>query len=60
VKDHLVDGVFNWPGLNSLRYQLSGKPMVVKRPAWFFDKTGGALVHCMTLSDGLLWDGCGG
>jgi len=40
VKDHLVDRVFNWPGLNSLRYQLSGKPMVVKRPAWFFDKSG--------------------
>ena len=40
VKDHLVDKVLNWPGLNSLRYQLSGKPMVVKRPSWFFDKSG--------------------
>ena len=32
--------MFNWPGLNALRYQLSGKPLVVKRPAWFFDKSG--------------------
>ncbi len=30
----------NWPGLNSLRYQLADRPMVVKRPDWFFDKSG--------------------
>ena len=40
VKDHLVDKVFNWPGFNSLRYQLQDKPVVVKRPKWFFDPEG--------------------
>ncbi len=40
VKDHLVDKALNWPGFNSLRYQLSDKPVVVKRPDWFFDKNG--------------------
>ena len=40
VKDHLVDKVFNWPGFNSLRYQLEDKPVVVKRPRWFFDPDG--------------------
>ena len=40
VKDHLVDRVLNWPGFNSLRYQLSGKPVVVERPKWFFDEDG--------------------
>ncbi len=34
--DHLVDRVFNWPGVNSYRYQLADKPMVAKRPSWFF------------------------
>jgi len=40
VKDHLVDRVFNWPGFNSLCYQLTGKSVVAKRPPWFFDKNG--------------------
>jgi len=40
VKDQLVDKVFSWPGVNSLSYQLKDKPMVVKRPKWFFDKAG--------------------
>jgi putative transposase len=40
VKDHLVDKALNWPGFNSLRYQLADKPVVVKRPSWFFDKNG--------------------
>ena len=40
VKDQLVDKVANWPGFNSLPYQLSGKPVVVKRPKWFFDERG--------------------
>ncbi len=40
AKDHLVDRVMNWPGLNSLRYQLADKPMVVKRPEWFFAPDG--------------------
>ena len=40
VKDHLVDKVVNWPGFNSLRYQLEDKPVVVKRPKWFFDPEG--------------------
>jgi hypothetical protein len=40
VKDHLVDKVFNWPGFNALRYLLEDKPVVAKRPKWFFDKDG--------------------
>jgi len=40
TKDHLVDKVANWPGFNSLSYQLSGKPVVVQRPKWFFDEDG--------------------
>jgi hypothetical protein len=40
TNSHLVDRVFNWPGLNSLRYQLAGKPMKLKRPAKFFDVKG--------------------
>ena len=40
VKDHLVDKVLNWPGANSLRYQLKDKPWVVKRPKWFFSEDG--------------------
>ncbi len=34
--DHLVDRVFHWPGVNSYRYQLADRPMVAKRPSWFF------------------------
>ncbi len=40
VKDHLVDKVLNWPGFNSLRYQLADKPVVAKRPKWFFSDDG--------------------
>jgi hypothetical protein len=40
VKDNLVDRVLNWPGVNSYRYQLADKPVVVKRPKWFFDDDG--------------------
>jgi len=40
VADHLVDKVCYWPGFSSLRYQLSDKPVVVKRPHWFFDPDG--------------------
>ena len=40
VKDHLVDRVANWPGVNSYRYQLRDEPMVAKRPKWFFDEDG--------------------
>ena len=40
AKDHLVDKVVHWPGVNSLSYQLSGKPMVATRPKWFFDEDG--------------------
>jgi len=32
--------VLNWPGFNSYRYQLAGKPVVLRRPRWFFDKSG--------------------
>jgi hypothetical protein len=40
AKDHLVDKVANWPGVNSLAHQLSGKPLVATRPPWFFDPNG--------------------
>ena len=40
VKAQLVDSVAHWPGINSLFHQLSDRPMTVKRPHWFFDKTG--------------------
>ena len=40
VKAQLVDTVAHWPGVNSLYYQLSDRPVTVKRPHWFFDKTG--------------------
>lgn len=40
IKAHLVDKVANWPGINSLVHQLSGKPMVATRPKWFFDEDG--------------------
>jgi hypothetical protein len=40
VKAQLVEKVAHWPGINSLRCQLSDRPVVVKRPHWFFDKNG--------------------
>ena len=40
VKAQLVDKVVHWPGINSLSFQLRGRPVVVKRPHWFFDKNG--------------------
>lgn len=40
VRQHLVDKVDNWPGVSSLRHQLSGKPIRVKRPKKFFRKNG--------------------
>jgi hypothetical protein len=40
VRQHLVDKVSNWPGVNSLRYQLADRPIVVKRPRKFFRKDG--------------------
>ena len=36
VRQGLVDEVMCWPGLCSLRYQLAGKEMKVKRPKKFF------------------------
>lgn len=38
VQEHLVDKVFNWPGVSSLSYQLRDKPMVAKRPKWFLTR----------------------
>ena len=40
VRQQLVDKVHNWPGVSSLRYQLSGKPIRVKRPKKFFRSDG--------------------
>ncbi len=38
VRQQLVDKVNNWPGVSSLRHQLSGKPFPAKRPEEFFRK----------------------
>ena len=40
VRQQLVDKVYNWPGVSSLRHQLSGKPVRVKRPKKFFRNDG--------------------
>lgn len=40
VRQGLVDKVMSWPGLCSLRYQLAGKEMRVKRPKHFFRDDG--------------------
>jgi hypothetical protein len=40
VRQHLVDKVHAWPGVSSLRYQLSGRPIRVKRPKKFFRQDG--------------------
>lgn len=40
VRQQLVDKVHNWPGVSSLRHQLSGKPIRVKRPKKFFRRDG--------------------
>lgn len=40
VRQDLVDKVANWPGVSSLRHQLSGKPLRVQRPRKFFRKNG--------------------
>ena len=40
VKDHLVDRAHVWPGFSSYGYQLDDRPVVAKRPGWFFDKLG--------------------
>ncbi len=40
MKDNLVDRVLSWPGFISYRYQIADKPVVVKRPRWFFDQNG--------------------
>ena len=40
VRQHMVDKVTNWPGVSSLRHQLAGKPIRVKRPRKFFRENG--------------------
>ena len=40
VRQGLVDKVMSWPGVCSLRYQLAGKEMKVKRPKKFFSGDG--------------------
>ena len=40
VKDHLVDRAHVWPGFCSYSYQLADKPVVVRRPHWFFSELG--------------------
>jgi REP element-mobilizing transposase RayT len=37
---HLVERAHHWPGVSSLGAQLNGKPLVVRRPHWFFDPQG--------------------
>jgi len=41
VKDHLIERAEQWPGASSLRANLDGRPLYVRRPAHFFRKEGG-------------------
>jgi REP element-mobilizing transposase RayT len=40
VKDHLVDRVQHWPGVNGLAALLAGRPLRATRPLHFFRSTG--------------------
>jgi putative transposase len=40
VKDHLVDRVHHWPGVNGLRALLTSQPLRAKRPRHFFRRDG--------------------
>jgi putative transposase len=40
LQNHLVERAHHWPGVSSLRAQLSDKPVRVRRPHWYFDKEG--------------------
>jgi putative transposase len=40
VKDHLVDQVHQWPGVNGLPALLAGRPLRAKRPRHFFRPNG--------------------
>jgi REP element-mobilizing transposase RayT len=40
VKDHLVDRVHHWPGVNTLHALLRGRPLQAKRPLHFFRRHG--------------------
>jgi putative transposase len=40
VKDHLVDKVTQWPGVNGYRHLISGLPLVARRPRYFFREDG--------------------
>ena len=40
VKDHLVEKVHHWPGINGLSALLNDRPMVATRPAYFFRDDG--------------------
>ncbi len=40
VKDGLVDTVAHWPGVNTLKNTISGKPIRARRPKYFFSEKG--------------------
>ncbi len=40
VKDGLVDTVAHWPGVNTLKSLLTGKPLHARRPTHFFSEDG--------------------
>jgi putative transposase len=40
VKDHLVDRVHHWPGVNGLGALLTGRPLRAERPGHFFRRDG--------------------
>jgi hypothetical protein len=40
VKDHLVDKVIQWPGVNGYRYWIKGQPLRAVRPSHFFREDG--------------------
>lgn len=49
VKDHLVEKVSHWPGLDCLRAIAHDKPIVARRPRWFF-REDGCMPETSTLS----------
>ena len=49
VKDHLVDRVDHWPGVNGLGALLGRRPIVVNRPRHFF-RSNGKLPAAVTLT----------
>src|SRR6185295_6157650 len=54
---HLVDRVFDWPGVNSLRW-MDGRPLKIKRPKIFFRERGSMPAEVtLTITPPKAWPG---